>query len=480
MTDRRRNNSIDMIHGWPMMLLVLCFLAAMPLICESQLVAHDYAVGPDQEFSVLDKVPWEQLAAGDHVLIHHRPKPYKGKWVLCCRGTAEKPIVVSGVLGPNGERPVIDGENAITRAELRFWGGERGIIKIGGSTAPADTMPAHLVIENLDFRRARPPYYFIDGRGLTQYAKNAAAIFVEKGEHITIRNCGLTDCGNGLFVAHETRDIVIEQCSIGENGIEGSIYEHNIYTEALGITFQFNRLTPLRKGCLGNNLKDRSAGLVVRYNWIDGGNRLLDLVDAEGSEELVNSPLYRTTLVYGNVMLKHNGGNNQIVHYGGDSGDTNSYRQGTLHFYHNTVISDRTGPTTLFRLSSSGESVDCRNNIIEVTTGGKNLAFLDEDGSAALRNNWISAGWKDARGDLAGTIKGRETCLAGPAPRFVNTKDADFRLANDSPCRDAAASLHPTLLPDHDILYQYVPDLQFGERLLPSRDDLGAIGETSE
>ncbi|MEX1230787.1 MAG: right-handed parallel beta-helix repeat-containing protein [Planctomycetaceae bacterium] len=453
---------------------ILLFIIAW--IHAASLFAHDYTVGPEQEFTVIDQVPWERLLPGDRVLIHHRDKPYDSKWVLCRRGTAEQPIIVAGVSSPKGELPVIDGENAVTRLELRYWGGERGVIKIGGSTMPPDTMPAYLVIENLDIRRARPPFYFFGVKGVMKYTKNAAAIFIEKGEHIIIRNCVLSDCGNGLFIAPESRNIVVEQCTIGDNGIEQSLYEHNVYTESLGITFQFNRLNPLRKGCLGNNLKDRSAGLVVRYNWIDGGNRLLDLVDAEGSDEIRSSPMYGTTLVYGNIMLKHDGGNNQIMHYGGDSGDEQSYRHGTLHFYHNTVYSDRSGPTTLVRLSSSGESIDCRNNIIEIAAGGENLALLDDDGSAALWNNWISPGWKDSRGVLDLEIRGRETTLGGDTPGFRDAKRGDFRLTKDSPCRAAAGPLLPMLVPDHDVTYEYVKHLRVANRAAGSEHDLGAVG----
>src|SRR3970282_1976293 len=139
-------------------------------------------------------------------------------------------------------------------------------------------------------------------------------------------------------------------------------YEHNNYTEAAGIVFQFNRFGPLCTGCDGNNLKDRSAGTVIRYNWIEGGNRQLDLVD---SDVLYTDPAYATTFVYGNVLIEPDGaGNRQIVHYGGDGGDEAVYRKGTLHFYANTVVSTRAGNTTLFRLSSPDESADCRNNVL--------------------------------------------------------------------------------------------------------------------
>ena len=54
-------------------------------------------------------------------------------------------------------------------------------------------------------------------------------------------------------------------------------------------------------------------------------------------------PSYRETFVYGNVLIEFDGeGNRQMIHYGGDSGREERYRNGTLYFYHNTVVSTRT------------------------------------------------------------------------------------------------------------------------------------------
>ena len=79
--------------------------------------------------------------------------------------------------------------------------------------------------------------------------------------------------------------------------------------------YKYNRFGPLCPTCLGNNLKDRSAGLVVAYNFIEGGNRQLDIVD---SSNYNNEPNYHDTHVYGNILIENNDGNRQMVHYGGD------------------------------------------------------------------------------------------------------------------------------------------------------------------
>ena len=438
--------------------------------------AADYEVGPSKAHQGVDDIPWESLLPGDSVLIHWRREPYTAKWVVCRRGTAKRPIRVVGIPGPDGQLPVIDGRNATTRPVLNFWNEGRGVIKIGGANRPADVTPAHIIVENLEVRSGRAPFEFTGRDGKRRYAKNAAAVYVEKGEHITVRGCVLHDSGNGLFVGPGARDILIENCYIYGNGAEGSIYEHNSYTSAMGIVFQGNRYGPLREGCLGSNLKDRSAGLVVRYNWIEDGNRQRDLVDAGGKREFRDNPLYRKTFVYGTILVEHDGeGNSQIVHYGGDSGKTEWYRHGTLHFYHNTVISHRKGTTTLFRLSSEGEHVDCRNNIVYVTASGRYLALMVSHGTLDLQSNWFKPGWRASHSTFTGTIRGVEGGFTGASPGFRELDGGDFRLVPTSPCVDAGAGLHLDTLPEHRVPRQYVPHQRTEARRQRGGLDVGAF-----
>ncbi len=439
-----------------------------------------YEVGPAQPLTSIGQVPWATLAPGDEVRIHWRSTPYREKWVLNRRGTASQPIVVRGVPGPGGELPVVSGENATTADPLDFWNDERAVLKIGGSNVPADGLPGYLVIEGIELRSARPPYTFSDDGGVTRtYATNAASIYVEKAEHLTIRGCILRDSGNGLFVAAfdgDTQDILIEGNWILDNGIVGSGFEHNTYTAARGIIYQGNRFGPLRSGAGGNNLKDRSAGLVVRYNWIEGGNRQLDLVDAEDTDVIVQDPRYRQTFVYGNVLIEPDGaGNSQIVHYGGDSGDEEIYRKGTLHFYNNTVVSSRSGNTTLLRLSTNDEHADVRNNVLYVTATGNRLAMLDETGVLDLSHNWLKPGWVDTHGSLAGTIDDDGTSVEGPAPGFVDLAGQDFHLAAGSTAEDAGTALALGTLPANDVLREYVRHQATVARYPDPPLDLGAF-----
>ncbi len=444
-----------------------------------------YEVGPNKPYPSIGAVPWESLQAGDTVLIYWRSTPYKEKFVICRQGTAAAPITVRGVLGPNGELPILDGNGATTRSVLNYWNQERGVIKIGGANNPPDTLPKFITIENLDIRSARPPYTYAAANGSTQsYSSNASSIYVEKGENITVRNCTLHDCGNGFFVASSdalaSRNILVESNYIYDNGNVSSIFEHNNYTAAIGITFQYNHFGPLRAGCSGNNLKDRSAGLVVRYNWIEGGNRQLDLVDGEDSSLIRNDPRYRETFVYGNVLIEPDAaGNRQITHYGGDSGTTANYRKGTLYFYNNSIVSTRTDRTTLFRLSTNQETCDFRNNICYVTAAGNTVSLVDADGVLNMTHNWLKPGFVSTFGTLTGTINNDGTSVLGTSPGFVSEVGQDYNLAAGSACINAGAQLHATAFLTNNVTRQYVKHQSGEDRLNDGILDIGAFERQS-
>jgi parallel beta-helix repeat protein len=426
--------------------------------------AATYDVGPGQTYASIGATPLATLQPGDTVRIHYRATPYKEKFVICLQGTAAKPITFSGVSGPNGELPIIDGNGAVAAPGLNYWNEERGVVKIGGANTPADTMPQYIVVENLEIRGARSSYTFTNESGSTvAYTTNASTIYIEKCQNCTIRNNVLHDAGNGLFVASSdtdvSRNVVISGNYIYDGGNVGSAFEHNVYTAALGIRFEGNHLGRLLSGAGGNNLKDRSAGTVIRYNWIEGGNRQLDLVDAEDSTTIATDPSYRSTFVYGNILIEYtNDGNRQMVHYGGDSGDTTIYRKGTMYFYDNTMVSNRTDRTTLFRGSTNDETIDARNNIFYSIIAGSTVALADQFGVFNLNRNWIKPGWVTSFDTFTGTVNNAGSMVTGTAPGFVNEAMQDYHLSNGSPCVNAGGDpgLNPAVLPDNNVLLEYV------------------------
>ena len=455
-------------------LLAVCvWMTLQPTVA----AAAVYEVGPGRSYATPSDVPWEALQAGDTVLIHWRATPYRDKWVMTAQGTADAPIIVRGVVSPDGHLPVIDGANAVTRLALDYWNENRSVIKIGGAGTPSDVMPRYIIIENLDVRGAKPGNTFMDDGGSGGgYIANAAAIHIERGENITIRNTRLHDSGNGLFIgspaAAPSRNILIEGNHLYDNGIVGSPYEHNVYSEAVNITFQFNRLSSLKAGADGNNLKDRSAGLIVRYNWIENGNRQLDLVESS-SAVVRGEASYRTVFVYGNVLLEGAGqGNAEVVHFGGDQGNTANYRNGTIHFYHNTVVSYRTDRTTLFRLSSSGQHADVRNNIVFATAGG--LALVGTEGVLGISANWLNAGHVTSFSAFAGTLVDVGSSVLGTTPEFRDLATQDFHLTATSTAQDGGGALSYAIPAEHSLQFEYVKHLSGGVRPSDSAVDIGA------
>lgn len=442
--------------------------------------AATYEVGPSQPLQNISQVPWATLQPGDTVLIHWRAAAYKEKWVICRQGTQDAPITVRGVPNANGDLPVIDGAGAVTPLNLNFPSEQRGVIKIGSANVPADTMPKYIVIENLEIRSAHPNYGFTDdGGNLQTYSSAASSIYVEKGENITVRNCKMHDSANGFFVASSdetvSRNILVEGNYIFGNGIAGSAFQHNNYTAAIGIIFQYNRFGAMRAGAGGNALKDRSAGTIVRYNWIEHGNRQLDLVEGEDSVQIRSAPEYRKTFVYGNVLIEPDGaGNSQITHYGGDNGDAATYRKGTLYFYNNTIISTRAGNTTLFRLSTNEEACDARNNIFYNTANGTNLALLDDTGIISISHNWLKPNWRVSHGTATGTVNNDGTSILGTSPGFVDLAAQDFRLVSTSAAINAGTTLHADILPVHNVIRQYLKHQTSEARPVSGVLDIGA------
>ena len=307
----------------------------------------DYAVGPGQAYASLNDVPSELLTGGDTIRVHYREEPYREKLMLGGQGTEDQPIRVCGVPGPNGELPILDGDGATTRPEADFpYDGhqERGVLVVGHRNGdPYEEMPGPFVIESLAVRGGRPSNEFTDAAGGTRvYSEAVAGIFVQRGEGITIRGCQVYDNANGLFVGTSggeegTYDVLIEANYVGGNGTPGSDRQHNVYNEASGVVHQFNYYAPLHPEAGGTNIKERSAGVVIRYNYVEGGSHLLDIVDAQEAKDWsVGQPEFHQTWVYGNVLWRP-GLNGSAVHYGGDSEEYEDYRKGTLYFYHNTL-----------------------------------------------------------------------------------------------------------------------------------------------
>lgn len=438
----------------------------------------DYQVGPGKQFESIGDVPLESLVAGDTVRIFWRAEGYHEKLMLGGQGTAEQPIRVCGVPGPGGELPVIDGEGATTRPELDFpFDGHqvRGLVIIGHKHDDSyDLAPSHITVEGLEIKNASPPFRFTDKAGsAASYADNAAGIFVERGNHVTIRACEVHENANGLFIGTGgaeilTEDVLIESNYIHDNGSLSDYNEHNVYNEASNVVYQFNRFGPTRGGN-GNNIKERSAGVVIRYNWIEDGAHLIDLVDAQEATDSVALPSFHETFIYGNVLLR-TGYGPSMVHYGGDSGQTENYRKGTLHFFANTVfVQNETYQdyerSAVFEASTNDERIDARNNVFassQEPTEIRAVTFMgDRDDVAAgtllLAGNWVMKGWTAfdpvPGPKVIGEVDGLDSQIIGLDPPFTSVDGHDFLPATGGPLVGGGAALDGLPAVEH----QYSP-----------------------
>lgn len=460
--------------------------------CEHTGSGTAYEVGPDQEYAELDEVPWESLEGGDTVMIHWREEPYRSKIGIRTEATEDQPLRVCGVPGEGG-RPVLDGDGATTRPELESFFDPvytefLGLILIDGG-ADGDWMtshPSYVSVEGLTVRGVREgnPYTTASGES-AEYTDLSSGIWVQRGDHITIRNCELTDNNMGLFAlskddgspASITRELLIEGNHIHGNGIPGSDRRHSTYTAVAGIIFQFNHYEEEVDGAIGSALKDRSAGTIIRYNWIESGARTLDLVDPEDAPDTLSADArFHDTYVYGNVLLNRNGAARHMIHYGGDTGIEDIYRKGTLHFYNNTVYAvadnDEIWEMAMFELSTGDENVELRNNVFHID-GTSELDIMAEFGNAQLHpSNWLTNGWEPGQDGFSGDVEMVDGApVTGADPGFADVAADDFSPGAGSDLIGGSAALGGGSA-DYPVIYQYVPHLGSKTREV---SDLGAL-----
>ncbi len=468
-----------------------------------------YDVGPGRPYTALGQLPWSQLKGCDTVRIF--AKPNNGTYnemMLISAGTNLAPTApnkfmrVIGVPDPvTGALPIIDGTNA---SQLETLPGQAarslqyhdngspsralyklGLVMVGPQQGYSyNNGPAgYIDIENLDIRSATYGAPFSDAQSGIQssYHNFAACMYVEAAAHLLVKNNVLHNCGNGLFlnsknntVLELSQDVLIEGNKIYNNsnpplaGVTNGYSEHNSYTEARDIIFQYNYFGDVRPGAFGDCLKDRSSGLIVRYNTFASSCGLqLNLMDSTGGQALIyGDPAYGQTYVYGNLFdfTPAAGHSTNVVLYGGDSGVTAHYRQGTLYFYNNTMaVKGDAGhgiypETFLFNLQIPSAVADVKNNIFyaspsTVGAAGKIQVMAYGQGTVNMANNWVSPNaaqyWV---GHLSGAVvNGWNTNIGNNnAPLFVDEAQHDYRPAIGSPLINAGnglGSLNATVLP---------------------------------
>ncbi|QGQ98031.1 hypothetical protein EHS13_25620 [Paenibacillus psychroresistens] len=451
-----------------------------------------YDVGIGQTYTKLSQVPWLKLLPCDTVNIHWQPTPYKEITFLSNRGAANKFIRITGILGPNGERPVIDGNGATQTPGLPFINALFDKIGLFVISPPQGYVwgykPGYIEISNLEIRNANQTNSITDITGAaSNWHKFASGIYIERGENIAIINCDIHDNGNGLFQNSkydeqgQSRYLLVERNYLHDNGNAGSASEHNAYTEGVGTVYQYNRFGNTKAGSYGDNVKERSAGITFRYNFFEGGAFMIDLLDPQSNaayEKIQNDAwgklLVDSVYIYGNTFFMHTepsptGWQHTVLGFGDGPYSWGNVRKGNIYFYNNSVVSQydyefwHQPSITIFKINNNTgtPTVQATNNVfhaMSVTPGVKPEPFniFHGYGNANFSNNWISAGWLNANprfltsdpAGLAWNGSGITNTLSNPQnnPGFIDAANGNFKLTANSPLVNAGISLDPEIV----------------------------------
>lgn len=479
-------------------------------------------IGPGQTYTSIGAFPWSSVGPGDTVRLHgNGSTPYAELFTIACRGLASALITIIGVVDGLGNYPIVSGLNAVENVQFQhgYQGTESGttggtanygyegagVCYVGtNATYSAGYQPGWLTISHITFQAGSPANgtgtftynSAIHGAGWTGYYANATAgIYLAKCDNVTI-SCWITGNGNGIFGAAKNDDnfrienTTIDSCSLTLNGISGSFSQHTIYLEGQGTVYQYNRIGPLATGALGAGIKDRGRGTVIRYNWIDGGTFLIDLVEVQNAlNNYWPCADYRMTPFFGNIVLCSNANAanlSQMMYIGGDSSGDWYYRQGIVYAWNNTIVT-QADSTSAFYMSVFGtttavEAIDCRNNVIYFVDNGSGTApeldLLSAYGTAFFGVNWVSPGWVNCKSTLTFTGKAAGTgsfiSTVGNLPGFVSAATQDFHLTAGSPCLNVSTGL-AALLGGYPLNNQYLAPNSSATRANVGGIDLGAF-----
>lgn len=433
---------------------------------------------PRQTYTELDTVPWSTLVAGDVVNIYYRPAPYVCKVGIGAVGTAINRIYINGVTDSNGNRPIISGAGARTASGSMIAGNEvfggsayqqLGVITIVKKAQEFAQRPCFITIQNIEVRGANAGVTSYDNLGVAYPWDNfGCGFWFNPSTDIDVINCVATDNCLGLFsnsmaggMEYNCERFRILYNRFYGNGVTGDDHQHNVYHQCYDSLFEGNYIGYLRPGSIGSAYKSRCGKEVVRYNWIEGGGNLLDMVQADGYfDGMVLLSNYDTSWVYGNVMItdEHLGdASYRLVHFGGDNqGEQNytgtlgtsptNYRK-KLYFWNNTVVSIGTtgAQQYLFKLSYPEQVCEFWNNIV-YQPGAKSLHLMHYSGTLNIRGtniiyspNGLDDWAPEANGSFMTVTRFTAPTIADPL--FVNPLAYDLTLGTGSPALNAYSSL---------------------------------------
>lgn len=453
------------------------------LFIVQSIYATTYNVGPGQIYTELGDIPWISLTEGDIVQIHWRSTPYAEKIFLRGQGTEVNPIIIRGIPNTNGDLPILTGENATTNSQfVNYFSSVHTenlslfLIYRGPNDSWSDYKPKHITIEYLEITGVKPEHTFTDQLGnVRNYSTFGTAINAIVCDNLTVRHCKIHDNSQGIFTnsksggeAQISRNLLIENNEIWDNGNVADDRHHGIYSQAAGTIIQYNRIGNLKDGSIGSSMKDRSSGTIIRYNLIESSARAIDLVESEEGV-LINEPNYHDVYVYGNIIiddLTEDPYSTAMIHFGYDN-VSNIAKRGTLFFYHNTVFvkgnTQDAWYVNVFKVDNDNDTTTTEgtiamyNNILH-KEGTTHLRMIYNGGTFNFyANNWVHENYND-EGAITGGVTQFNVLtnpILGNNPDFINTTNEDFSLNNSSPSIDNASSM------DGIVGVNYLPTMEY-------------------
>ncbi len=294
-------------------------------------------------------------------------------------------ITVRGV-GPT--RPVLD---MGTDHSVSIWGKGICTVEAGGD----------ITFENLEFTRAA-------GRDLAPWndtGHNGAAIRYNGSGLLTIRNCYIHDCEEGVLTSSlQDYNVLIEYCEFNHNGY-GQGSTHNMYIGGSYYPASFTlRYSYIHRAHTGHEVKSRAQTNYILYN------RIMN-EDGDGSYE-IDIPNGGTTYIIGNIIQQGpNTENGRMVCYA-EEGPVNQDQH--LYFINNTVSSER-GASATFVLNNSPVDAVLKNNLFLGSTEGAIDTILAGPPNSTSADNVLC----NVNYNNGGTTHGPSAYLVSPgAPNY--------------------------------------------------------------
>ena len=371
-------------------------------------------VGPGGNYAELHEVPWQTLAGGTTVMVLPRADAYRSFVRLCTND-----VTLRGVRDSAGNRPRLEADGAfLGRSGLSDHQSPFGLVQVFRRDDDWRSFPTGVRIEGLRISGAGAPGSK-SAAGLP-FDPGAAGVRIERGHNIVLRDCEITDNGNGVFSrsyndpAFEWTGItIVEGCYIHGNNRARTPGVHNMYMQdGLGTIVQACRI----ENAGGSGIKCRSSWFTGRYNYIAGNKDMaIDLVEPEDHAATVVLPM-DPDLVYGNLISCDAYREAQSIplnfgmdHFGIIQG-LRLVQRASCDFAYNTVrlvARERLWSAAFLRPSTVQQQVLFANNLCEFVPNGFGvdggldvLAYgeprpaFEQGGTLYWGNNALPSGWR--------------------------------------------------------------------------------------